>query len=267
MINIIYWVYKFLSSIQLNSDEFLDEKLQGNAELDKRWIFDQGQWRFNIDYPVFREDAYRMSDRTVYNFKELIEGFRTCNIEFNFNTDFLTNTSHVQQPLLTKIPKLPSKAHLVLDFDQIQLYYRQLCYDAKIAEDYERIYEQKTETEQMAENQTLRRMINAYIEGPHDRDELFHAVNYQVFGEREDDPLSLYEFSGDTSMSDQIKKTMKTNVEEKYPKLKCLSKRTLGDREYRRNMLLSSKMKYFIESERVSAVLNEFKNPKPKNQK
>lgn len=267
-IRIISWIYNFLTNINFNIDlQSEDEKLHSEGELDKRWIFQNDQWMFNFDYPIYQNDHFLTSEKTHYNFHELMDAFRNCNLEFNFNTDFQASQGQVQQPILIKIPKLPSRPHVVQDFDQILLYYRQLRYEARVAEEFERIYEQRTENEQVAENNTLRRLVRAYLEAPLLRDQHYQAINNLVFGEVNDDPLSLYEFTGDTNLSDSIKSQMKSNLEDKIPKLRCLSKKTLSDREYRRHMLLSSKIKNFIESERVIGVLNEIRTPNPQNNK
>lgn len=239
----------------------INEKLIRDLELDPRWIQENGFWKFNFDYPQFREDAYYSSEKSFYKLSDILDCFRTCNAEFNLMTDF-TASSQISAPILSKMVTLPPKAHIIQDFEVINLYYRQLVYEANIAEEYEQLYEQKTSENQQKENETMVRLIQAYLYAPVERDEHFRKINREVFNDRDDDPMLLYEFKGDTTLSTGFLGELQTERDKKFPRLKVFSKNTLDDREYRRSMLLSTSIKGFTEIERRSAVYQELKFPR-----
>jgi hypothetical protein len=192
------------------------------------------------------------------------------------------DSRHKMQPdpfitqLLTKsdenmdenIPKKPVPIfHIIRDFDEIQQLYDECVLDALNIEHAMKLLYRRRQSDIDAENETLTRLVKAYLYGPVLKDEFYRHINNSIFHTFDDDPMQLLLKEKDREKLEFENDDSHITVNSIYPKLRTLSKRSEKERLERRQLLLSTVKSesdkiddakaWDIEVERISALLAE----------
>jgi len=154
--------------------------------------------------------------------------------------------------------------HLLHDFEEIQQLYDECVLDVLNIEQNMKMMNRRTQAEIDAENETLTKFVRAYLWGPIEKDEYYREINNSIFQEFDQDPIQMILEEGERSHFDsRYNASMGSediHVNNVYPKLEVMSKRTMKDRQDRRKLLLSigdEDSEYDIEVERISALLSQ----------
>lgn len=182
-----------------------------------------------------------------------------------FITQLLTRSDENMDEEIAKKP-VPT-FHIIRDFDEIQQLYDECVLDALNIEHAMKLLYRRRQSDIDAENETLTRLVKAYLYGPVLKDEFYRHVNNSIFHTFDDDPMQLLLKEKDSGKLEFENDDSRITVNDIYPKLRTLSKRSEKERLERRQLLLSAVKSesektddtkaWDIEVERVSALLAE----------